>query len=280
MATTITTGPSFMGPSIRAPDSSVNVRRMPARAKATPMRTRALAFLALIPIALVSCSGATTSGSSGGASGSGGPLGAPGSLAGTWDFSGSTTNGKPTSGVLDVDADTFHITIDRTDLMMKATGNQAVLTYTDGSNAPVINTAHASSAMSLGAIPLAFAGGQWTFTGDATSRGANVTTTVSSSAVTAQGSNVDGHPQGLPDLNGSFTAGRTSQLDSIFGDLGGEWVLTASDTTIDAKFSGSTVAITVSGRSATKPGSLTVTVGDGIVSGTTTDGFEFSARRR
>jgi hypothetical protein len=237
----------------------------------------------LFPLAvLAGCSGSTNSGtSSSGSTSSGGSSGTlSGGLAGTWDLTGSSGTSAPTTGVLTIDASTFLITIGDTTLSMNAAGDQATLTFRDPSHAPVITTTHqGSSSVSLGAIPLDFLGGSWTFEGQPGASQARVTATVTPDAVTAQGANISGQPSEIPHLEGSFTAGRTSHLDSIFGDLGGEWVLTASDTTINAKFSGSTFTATVAPKFG-KPGTLTATVADGVVSGTTTDGLEFSARRR
>jgi hypothetical protein len=95
------------------------------------------------------------------------------------------------------------------------------------------------------------------------SKGEQVTAIMSSSALTASGYR-------------SFRAQQLSRLDSIFGDLGGEWNFQEDRRgfTCTARFAGDTFSATWSG------GSVSVTIHDRLLSGTTSNGYEISGQKR
>ena len=204
-------------------------------------------------------------------SGSGGSGGA---LAGKYDLTGSSPSDK--RGTMTLEASTFTIAMGDTTLAYRVSGNQITLTWTERSRVSAITTTRTPGALFLGDLPLNV-GGSWTLAGEADPT-QKCSASFAAASIDASCSNVSGVPSPLPHINGMLTGGRKNPLASIFGDLGGEWTLSATGGGgATAKFSGNTFSgsITGSGRA---DGSVTVTIANGIASGTTNKGIEFSAR--
>lgn len=202
------------------------------------------------------------------------------SLAGTWDVTSSFT-GNPSStraGTLTIGKDEFVASWPRRSLAFHRTGDTMTLTWTTEVDTRNLTVKRSAAALDLGALPLDL-GGSWTFTDPTNGPG--------SCNATAGGTSFSGACNGLnvywpqPDMNSSANGTRTEARTSIFGDLGGVWSLTtASGAKCDATFEGSVATLSCAGTSSVLHGSITITFGDGVASGTTSRGVEFAAHRR
>jgi hypothetical protein len=217
-------------------------------------------------------------GSPTGVADSGGACATPTTIAGTWDVQGSQTNSTPTTATLVIDASHFTFAVTRGDsLTFTAQGNAMTLIWQGDNGALPITTTHTAAALQQGIIPLGL-GGSWAFA----SQSSNCQATIGVPQFTAACTNVYDLPSPLPgELNGSITGQRTSTLSSVFGDLGGVWQMTADTAGVvgHATFSGNTLSVAWSGA---PWGSSTASVVfcDGIASGSTSAGVEFSAHLR
>ena len=87
-------------------------------------------------------------------------------------------------------------------------------------------------------------------------------------------------PYPMPSLNRQVHATRMQKLDSIFGELGGTWSIAddgAGSCTVT--FSGATLSASCK-NGTSSAGGITITFSDGVASGFSDGGVEFSARRR
>jgi len=201
---------------------------------------------------------------------------APTTIAGTWDVQGSQTNATPTTATLVIDDSHFTFAVTGGDSLTfsEQTGTLSLTWQDEYETLPIAST-HTSATLSEGIIPLGI-GGSWTFT----SQSSGCTASVAASQFGATCSDVEGLPDPLPyRLDGTATGQRTSTASSIFGDLGGVWHIAAGSAGGDATFSGNTFSVVWSGDPWGN-GAVSVVFCDGIASGTTSDGVEFSAHLR
>lgn len=243
--------------------------------------------------------GGGTGGMTGGGTGGlvGGTTGSCASdLSGTWDLVATSEHGTTSPGVLIISHDTFSLTVSTQrswasspsikQLTYSAAGNQALTwSRTDDPMVP-ITVQNTPTDLSAGSIPLAL-GGQWAFAANgmrcSAALGANSTVLCQSDATASMVGGV--WPFGIPKprLGTTYTVVRTGQLESQFGFVGGQWRATASSSSEDVctmTVAGATVSITCK-TSNSLDGSMQMTVGSGCVaSGTTSSGWELSARRR
>jgi hypothetical protein len=84
----------------------------------------------------------------------------------------------------------------------------------------------------------------------------------------------------LPRLdNADAGATKTSNLPSVFGDVGGRWSYQDEKTTCSVTLEGNTIAVDCTGDR-TYTGNATLTVDGDRISGSTNGGIEFTAQRR
>jgi hypothetical protein len=234
--------------------------------------------------------GPDTGGTSG-AAGVAGSRGCDQDMSGTWDLIASRS-GDPSPGLLVISRDTFTLTFRN-----NASAPASVLTYsgpakavdwssmTYGVHHP-ITVQNTPGPMSLGVFPVS-AGGSWLFT---SREGGQCAGTVSPGAIdvtctTPSSSTVGGAdwPNSIPGPRSGQSYGlrRSQARASWFGDAGGDWQSTPSnDGSCTAKFQDNTVLLNcaTSGR---LNGDVQLTVSaDCVASGSTSGGYELSARRR
>lgn len=229
-------------------------------------------------------SGSASSSSSGAGTGDGSsPI--MGSLAGTWDLVGATPGAVPQMGTMVLGANVLTLTFIDVVLDFRGSGSSYTATYTHYSAAHVAAQV-ASAPLDMGIFPLVL-GGSWTFT-DANGSPERCTASLQPSAMTARCTSVTGWYSPLAGLvpqpidGDTYTATRTAQLASDFGDLGGVWQ------TSDALGGGAGCTVTIQNNVFSSRcsgiyqwGSVTATFVNGsMVSGTTGSGVEFTAQKR
>jgi hypothetical protein len=88
-------------------------------------------------------------------------------------------------------------------------------------------------------------------------------------------------PGQLPDLDTTVNGARDQAAGSIFGDLGGEWTFKNEEgATCKVSLTSQQLTILCAGTGRYYDGSVTVTFGDDVISGSTSSGLEFSAIRQ
>jgi hypothetical protein len=202
----------------------------------------------------------------------------PTTIAGTWDVQGSQANATPSTSLLVIDDSHFTFAATRgASLTFSAQGGAMTLVWQDDQGALPITTTHTGTALAQGIIPLNL-GGTWTFVNG--SSGCHADIGVSQFSASCTGGVVD-LPEPLPEsLDGTVTGQRVSTASSVFGDLGGTWhIPLASGATGDATFSGNTLTVVWKGEP-WGDGTASLSFCDGIASGGTSEGVEFSAHRR
>jgi hypothetical protein len=208
-----------------------------------------------------SCGGGSNNGDGGG--------GLPSTLAGTWDLSASSG-----VGALTLSSSRLQVSMGGAvfDLQL---GTAPSLAWTDASGALAIQTTQIPATVDFGVLPLGL-GGDWTFA----AKGASCAGSIRADSATGGCTNAGRPPSALPSLNRHVTAHRTATSDSIFGALGGTWSISDDGAgSCSANFVGATLTASCKSGS-TKVGGITVTFSDGLASGSTDSGAEFSARRR
>lgn len=211
-------------------------------------------------------------GNAGASGGGGGVTTLPSTLAGTWELSGSSAGNV--DGVLVLSSTSAHLTIGGGTFDLQA-GSTPAFTWT-GSNTPTFTVSHTPVAVDFGALPLAV-GGDWTFTGTG---GGSCVGSIRNDAASGGCSGAGRPPSPLPSLNRQVQVTHTSKLDSIFGALGGVWTLTDNGSgTCTFTFQGATLSASCKSGVVDK-GGVTITFSDGMASGFTDAGAEFSAHRR
>ncbi len=195
-------------------------------------------------------------------------------LSGTWDVIVSNPNGR---------AGTATVTLSPTQLLVTGELEVAALIAND-----IIDIAYEGEAakatrqresdMNLGVMPLPLAGAL-RFTG-VPDEGDGCDYNLDAEELTIECTDSIVTPGNLPELNSAdLDAVRTSELESIFGELGGRWTVTAEDVDCSVVFEGNAIDVSCERAGATS-GDLTVTVEDGRISGSTSAGIEFTAQRR
>jgi hypothetical protein len=244
---------------------------------------RKLIYVTMV-VAAAACSSGAGSDSDGGGGGGGGGAGGgaggggggttslPSTLAGTWELSGSSAG--HVDGLLVLSSTSLHIAVNAITFELHA-GGAPSLTYTNGSEMPALTVSQTPVAVDYGALPITV-GGDWMIGWS----GGSCVGSLRADAATGGCTHAGAPPSGLPGLNRQVHATRTSKLDSIFGELGGTWsIADGGSGTCTATFSGATLSASCkNGTSST--GGLTITFSDGVASGFTESGAEFSARRR
>ena len=206
----------------------------------------------------------------------------PSSLAGTWDVVGGLHDYTPKAGVIVLAPDRLEVMFGEGSLVFSAPSSApATLTWTERSALEPLAFARAASAatVDLGIIPLKLDG--HIDISDPARPGAACNGDLSPTTMTAGCTGThDSRLRDLPGLNDRIVGARTSKLASVFGELGGTWTFdNGSRSHCDASFSGSTVKLTLM-HDATDEGTMTIVFSDGLATGVTNHGFEFSARRR
>ena len=222
-------------------------------------------------------SGNTGLGNDGGVGG-GGPIEGCGgadtnAIAGTWDL---LSTGESTHVKIAVDATSFTFVHGVQELTFKVTGGTMSLVWKEPVAVP-ITVANTSSALDVGALPLAV-GGDWTFSSaDATQ---SCKATVRAAALTASCNDVQATPLGA--LSGTIIGERTASLPSLFGDLGGVWHLASGRGTIDVTVSSNEFKAVSNGlgKLSGHPLTFNVKICNGTLTGTTSDGAELAGTRQ
>jgi hypothetical protein len=214
--------------------------------------------------------GGGTGGSAGG--GGSGNTGLPSTLAGTWDLMGGASAGV--QGTLTLSANQLKVQLGggTFDLQVGATPS---FTWT-AHDAPTFTVTHTPVDVDFGALAIGV-GGDWMIGGPG---GGSCVGSIRGDALTGGCAHAGSPPSPLPSLNRQVHATRTQKLDSIFGELGGAWTISDNGAgSCSAMISGATVSVSCKNGTA-NAGSITVTFSDGLASGFTDSGAEFSARRR
>ncbi len=237
--------------------------------------------------------GGTGGGAYGGASG-GSARGCNSDLTGTWDLVATNPVGSTRPGVLVIGPDTLTISVTTTrswsspstkQLAYSAAGAKTLTwSRTDDPVIP-INVENTPAPLDAGSIPLAL-GGQWSFAVNQKRCAAQIG---AESAILCRddptGTLVGGNwpfPIPFPVRGATYTLTRTSQLNSQFGFLGGQWQASSSDShgTCSMKVEDATVNILCKTTDSLN-GQVQIMVGSSCVaSGLTSTGWELSARRR
>jgi hypothetical protein len=236
-----------------------------------------LSLLSLASLASAACAGQTENPCSG-------PACSSSDLTGTWDLIATSPAGQPQSGTMILTHDTLTLDFGSTQLSIDASTASPGVTWTHDGRGGTIVTRLTPTAMSLGVVPLDV-GGDWTFTstGDAQRCVASLSPSAWSgycdSYVYDWPSEVT---EPVPGVH--YTATRTQQLDSVFGDLGGTWTATdgrGGPGTCTVTFQGSSFSSTCSGGAGALDGSVSLTFdGTSSASGTTNHGYELSAHKQ
>ena len=211
----------------------------------------------------------------------------PTTLAGTWDVQATSRNGAPTTATIVLDATHFtYAAGSGASLTFSVQGSALSLVWRDPGKPDVsIVTTHSLVPFQQGIIPLAL-GGAWSFANALQTDPTRCQAGIGVPQFTGQCLNGPTRvPSPLPsDLRGSVTGTRTSNLPSLFGDLGGAWHIACAgqnpgtSCSCDATFSGSTLSVTCADPML--QGTASITFCDGVAAGYTSSGIEFSARRQ
>ena len=211
---------------------------------------------------------------------------APTSIAGTWDVQGSQMNEMPFEATVLIDDSHFTFAVtggsSRSSLTFSSAGNTISLVWlAEPNDAPVnIVTTRASAPLAQGILPLPL-GGLWTFAGSEPGTPTHCQAQIAAPMLTAGCVGTSDFPEPFPrSLNGSITGTRMQTLPSLFGDLGGTWHVTDQGSgSCDASFHGNTASVLCT-NAGLFTGEATLTFCDGVASGSTSDGVEFSALRQ
>ncbi len=234
-----------------------------------------------LSVALVGCGSSTTTGTGG----TGGTGSTSSDLSGNWDLIASS-NGRTSTGSVVLSSTQLVVTIGSDVLSYKVNGSALTATWTDGngfSSIPLTRKPNATS-VSYGAIPLAL-DGTWSFGDDGQGSPqiiAPIVTGGVSAAILDYVSLPDPLPQ--PEPGEVYLGLRTSPSDSIFGDLGGEWTLSAADESPGCvvSFEGSTFIASCDDDESDLRGDVQLTFDSTLstASGTSSGNVELSAKRR
>lgn len=225
------------------------------------------AFLCLacaLGLAAVSCGSDESDGEAGG----------PTDLRGTWNIVGTPMDGAPQSGTLELDASRLAISsLDFSFDLSLGASPQLVWSWEHGAPEVFPLVRDSSAPVDTGALGLDV-GGAWTATGQNCSFEVGTNKLVS----VCDGSSMPGH---LPDLDTTVNGTRDQAEGSIFGDIGGKWTFKNGEgATCQVSLTGQQLTILCTGTGRYYDGSVTVTFGADVISGSTSSGLEFSAIRQ
>jgi len=191
-------------------------------------------------------------------------------LAGTWDLV-VTTDTSVGMGVLSLNENAGTITLDETTGTAAVDGNgNGTGSWQDGIGSAGCSIEHTGAAVDTGEIPLDL-GGDWTFA-STEDLDARCTSLLQPSRFT----NTCTRSWQILGASAEMTATRVTAEESIFGDLGGSWTFVAGSSECTVTLAGATFSASCDGGADT----VSATVADGLASGTSTFGFEFTAQRR
>jgi hypothetical protein len=197
------------------------------------------------------------------------------SIQGTWDLIASRAGGDQGVATMTIDAGTFSFASGGKSLVFTVSGPTMTLLWTDATRQEPISTTHSDAPVDVGLIPLAL-GGQWTFTSTTSSQNCGASLGANGFNATC---NVSSTPFGT--LRDTVVGQRTQKLDSIFGELGGDWHLAAgAGGGADVEIQGSTFTAKMQQASGSSLGSVQIKVCQGTASGVTSQGFEISGTRQ
>jgi hypothetical protein len=129
--------------------------------------------------------------------------------------------------------------------------------------------------LDLGAIPFNVSG-EWFLSATGTPSGCTLAVNAEQALLGCGDAN---GPSWLPSPRWSSISGpKAESLPSMFGDLGGLWLLKGLNSSCDVRFEGSTIGGVCRGRSETT--TFNVTFDGDSASGSSSEGLEFSAQRR
>ncbi len=248
--------------------------------------TVALAYAGMLGVGLAGCGttnsdpGTTTGGTSGGGgtpSTGGRPRGTD-TLEGTWDYWVSTESGI-TSGTIEIAPDRFRLAVDVDEAEFQYWDDAGTLgaVYNETGDGAILSVTRTAAAFDTGALALAL-GGTWEFRQASEPAQCWITLQQDTFSWSCEGvSGTDLLPCPTTDLVGT----RTRALASMFGDLGGEWL-------VDEPSTGQSCTITFEGATFTADctaapnfgGSVTIGFSGNTASGTVSPGGEISALRR
>jgi len=209
-------------------------------------------------------------------------------LAGTWDLIAAAPGAGFHSGVLVLDRDAFSLTVAGKQLTYSLTDRRAI--WQGGRGPHVVTIQNTPGAVTAGALPLSV-GGFWTFDGQTEhcelvvapgAVGGKCSTRSPTGDSLVGGSDWPGSVPS-PRNGRSYQATQTAVLPSRFGGLGGRWEASAdqgSPARCQATIDGNETTF-VCHEAGFFDGTTRLTIGDDcIASGTSSGGFELSARRR
>jgi hypothetical protein len=237
-----------------------------------------------IPLFLAACSGSTVSGLDDGGLSNDGSTHPSADLTGTWDLFATSPAGTPSTGTLVVARDTLSLDLGTIQLSYAAHGGTLTVTYTRDGNTSSITTQRAPAAVDLGIMPLDL-GGAWTFASETSIESCSASLAPSSWTGSCA-EYVAGWPGAVPRPapHVTYTATRTQQLSSAFGDLGGVWEATdgqGGPGHCTMTVQGSTFATSCSSGTGSLTGTMQLTFsGNDTASGTTSGGAELSAHKQ
>ncbi len=202
------------------------------------------------------------------------------SLEGTWDVIGAVSGGTPTTGVIVIAPDHLAVTFGKGSLEFRAAGAApSSLIWTERSLVEPLTLAQTPATVDLGVIPLAL-GGHFDITDPARP---TVHCTGDLTTSSANAGCLGTHPSslgGMPGLEDRIVGVRTTAAASRFGALGGTWTFDNSvGHHCDVSFIDNKVTLDLSFKGK-DTGTMTILFADGLASGVTDHGVEFTARRR
>lgn len=203
-----------------------------------------------------------------------GSTGGPNDLSGTWDVIASEPDGD--THVSTVTLSPTQLRVDGELELLALVADDVVDIAVDGE--AVRATRQGETDMDLGVIPLPLAG-LLHFVG-VPDEGPSCDYSLTAEALTLVCTDDVSAPNDLPELDSAeLSAERTEALTSNFGELGGRWWVTAEDVVCSVVFQGNTIKVECAeGGSDSKH--VNITVDRDRISGSTTDGLEFTAQRR
>jgi len=227
--------------------------------------------------------GSGGSGASDGSNGSGGShgnttttgsTGGPDDLSGTWDVIVSAADGEAVTSTVTLSPTQLGVT-GELEVLALITDDIIDIAFEGES---IRATREAAGDMDLGVLPLPLAGALWFAGVPDLNNGCHHR--LDESELRLECTDDISTPSEFPELeNADLTAERTEARNSIFGDLGGRWRVTAQALDCSVLFEANNIDVDCA-RADSDSGTISITVDNGRITGSTSGGLEFTAQRR
>jgi len=239
-----------------------------------------LGFVVAVGVMALGCASSKDGDGPGGAQGPGGGQ-AAGSLQGTWDVVGSRLGlQNQMSFVVTLQPSSFAVVTSHGSLNALISGTGATIDVEESSPRQVVATHSGRGQLNLGALPVDISG-NWMLA-STPADGSSCSWSLGAGTVSGSCTDADFDLDWAPDPGtGTMTGSRTRVVQSIFGDLGGEWTVTFSEgASMTAIFEGNTLSLSGSEALGGRVSWINLSFDGNTASGTGSDSIEFSAQRR